>query len=95
MVTLEYRSLSLQIAKKISLFFSYQLPLLVSDLSQVNKMKAVKIPVPAGKSTTIILLIVKCLLLLVALTFALISLGVFAKKNNDIKKFTEDPFSDN
>ena len=58
-------------------------------------MKTVEIPVPTGKTTTIILLIVKCLILLVALTFALASLGVFAEKNNDIKKFTENsPFSD-
>ena len=58
-------------------------------------MKTVEIPVPIGKTTTIILLIVKCLILLVALTFALASLGVFAKKNNDIKKITENsPFSD-
>ena len=52
-------------------------------------------PVPVGNIFTIILLILKCLLLLAALTFALVSLGVFADKNNDIKKITENsPFSD-
>ena len=48
-------------------------------------MKTVKIPVLALNTTTIILLIVKCLILLVALTFALVSLGVFADKNSDIE----------
>ena len=58
-------------------------------------MKTVNVPVPDGNIATIILLIVKCLILLAALTFALGSLGVFAHKNNDIKKVAEDtPFSD-
>lgn len=48
-------------------------------------MKTVKIPVLALNTTTIILLIVKCLILLVALTFSLVSLGVFADKNSDIE----------
>ena len=52
-------------------------------------------PVPVGNLFTIILLIVKFFLLFVALTFALVSLGVLADKNNDIKKITENsPFSD-
>ena len=54
------------------------------------KTVSVNIPVPSGNIATIILLIVKFLILLVALTFALASLGVFADKNNDIKKLTEN-----
>ena len=58
-------------------------------------MRTVNNPLPGGNIFTIILLIVKSLLLLAALTFALVSLGVFANKNNDIKKITENsPFSD-
>ena len=54
------------------------------------KTVSVNIPVPSGNIATIILLIIKFLILLVALTFALASLGVFADKNNDVKKLTEN-----
>ena len=54
--------------------------LAISTFSSIGEMKTVNVPVPDGNIVTIILLIVKCLILLAALTFALGSLGVFAHK---------------